>query len=223
MHAFVLGGTGMVGRHLTKELLQSEKYQSITLLTRRELQEKEKQNWTNLEKLKVQVVALDKLDKQWFQGMDIGFCTLGTTRADAGSAEAFVKIDHDIPLQAATLFKEQLGDKPGYFCLLTSTGSNKDSWFLYPRTKGQLEHAMTQLGFKNLSIFRPGLLFLEGEERPKPRFLEGIAIGISNLLGNRMGGAPISGVAKAMRMVGEHIPSEPVKIFENQDILDLIQ
>jgi oxidoreductase len=222
MNAFVLGGTGMVGKHLTNELLQSEKFLSVTLFTRRELKESEKQLF-NSDKLKVQIVDFDALEKNIFKGMDIGFCTLGTTKADAGSAEAFIKIDHDIPLKAATLFKEQLAGKDGYFSLLTSTGSNKDSWFLYPRTKGLLEQDIINLGFKQVSIFRPGLLFLEGEDRPKPRFFEGVAIGLSNLLGNRYGGSPITGVAKAMRVVAESIPKEPVTIYENNDIWNLFK
>jgi oxidoreductase len=220
MQAFVLGGTGMVGRHLVKELLQSDKFSSVTLLTRREVQDTEKLQWSNLDKLKELVVDFDQLDQQTqvFVGMDIGFCTLGTTRATAGSTEAFVKIDRDIPSKVAKLFKEQLHGKNGYFFLLTSAGSSKDSWFLYPRTKGLLEEDIINLGFKQVSIFRPGLLFLEGEERKESRYLESVAIGVFNLLGNKFGGSPISGVAKAMRMTAESIPETPVKYFDNGEI-----
>ncbi|CAK9201067.1 unnamed protein product, partial [Sphagnum jensenii] len=61
---------------------------------------------------------------------------MGTTRPDAGSAENFVKIDHDIPLHVARLFKETNPSKPTHFCLLTSAGSSATSSFLYPKTKG---------------------------------------------------------------------------------------
>lgn len=220
MQAFILGGTGMVGKHLTKELLASESFSKVTLFTRRELSDSEKQTFANTDKLLIKVVDLNDLKQEMFKDMDIGFCTLGTTRADAGSAEQFIKIDFEIPLSAATLFKQQ--NTNGCFSLLTASGSNQHSWFLYPRTKGLLEQEMIKLGFKQLSIFRPGLLFLEGEERPNPRFLEGIALGISSFLGNRYGGAPISGVAKAMRLKAESIPTQPVSIFENHDILSLL-
>ncbi|KAH8943220.1 hypothetical protein BDL97_13G039500 [Sphagnum fallax] len=60
---------------------------------------------------------------------------MGTTRPDAGSAENFVKIDHDIPLHVARLFKEANPSKPTHFCLLTSAGSSATSSFLYPRTE----------------------------------------------------------------------------------------
>ena len=42
--------------------------------------------------------------------------------------------------------------------LLTSFGSNPNSWFLYPRTKGELETSVKGLEFSYTSIFRPGLL-----------------------------------------------------------------
>lgn len=37
-------------------------------------------------------------------------------------------------------------------------GANKDSWFLYPQTKGEVEENVKQLGFERTSIFRPGLI-----------------------------------------------------------------
>jgi len=37
-------------------------------------------------------------------------------------------------------------------------GSNKNSWFLYPKTKGLAEEAIIKLQFPRTSIFRPGLL-----------------------------------------------------------------
>ena len=156
--------------------------------------------------------------KNVFKDKSIGFCTLGTTRALAGSAENFIKIDHDIPLKAATLFKESLDNKPGYFQLVTAGGSNKNSFFLYPKTKGLLEEGITNLGFSQLSIFRPGLLLLEGQERPSPRFLEGLAISFVNMIGIQTGSISIASVAKAMRKLAEEIPTEPVKILENEEI-----
>jgi oxidoreductase len=209
-NAFILGGTGMVGRYLTKELLESPKFRTVTLITRRPLSEKELLDWPNKEKLQVQIVDFDKLEdfKSVFKDKTIGFCTLGTTRALAGSAENFVKIDHDIPLKAATLFKESLLNKPGYFQLVTAGGSNKNSFFLYPKTKGLLEQR----------IIRPGLLLLEGQKRPTPRFFEGLAISFVNMIGIQTGSISIAAVAKSMRKLAEEIPSHTVKIVENEEI-----
>lgn len=37
-------------------------------------------------------------------------------------------------------------------------GSNPNSWFLYPRTKGQVELELAQKQLNLLTIFKPGLL-----------------------------------------------------------------
>lgn len=37
-------------------------------------------------------------------------------------------------------------------------GANKNSWFLYPQTKGEAEENIKSLGFERTSYFRPGLL-----------------------------------------------------------------
>ncbi|KAJ3326357.1 hypothetical protein HDV06_000233 [Boothiomyces sp. JEL0866] len=211
-------GTGMVGKELVKELVQSPDYTRISLISRRELTSKEMQ-WKDNSKIEVKIVDFDKLDdyKSAFEDHDIGFCCLGTTRADAGSADNFIKIDHDYPLKAATIFKS-LAKKDVKFMLLTSTGSNANSFLLYPKTKGLLENAITSLGFKSLGIFRPGLLFFEGE-RPKTRFFEGLGISVANAFGlQNTFGAPTSAVGAKMAKAGIEL-KEGVKIFENADIL----
>ena len=55
--------------------------------------------------------------------------------------------------------------------LLTATNSNPASWFLYPKTKGEIEEAVAGLGFDRLDIYRPA--FLKG--RPSGRIMEELA------------------------------------------------
>ena len=55
----------------------------------------------------------------------------------------------------ANLAKE-LGVK--HYGLLTSTGGNVNSMFLYMRTKGRVEVACKEIGLRQLTIYRPGLL-----------------------------------------------------------------
>ena len=64
-------------------------------------------------------------------------------------------MDYQYPLNFAILAKE-LGVK--HYGLLSSTGSDSKSIFLYMRTKGQVEAAVQELGLNQLCIYRPGLL-----------------------------------------------------------------
>ncbi|KAL2301708.1 hypothetical protein Nmel_011099 [Mimus melanotis] len=66
-----------------------------------------------------------------FQGHDVGFCCLGTTRAKAG-ADGFVRVDRDYVAQAAELARAG-GCK--HFVLQSSQGANAKSHFLYLRVK----------------------------------------------------------------------------------------
>lgn len=75
----------------------------------------------------------------FFNDVTHTFYALGTTRAKAGSAEAFKKIDYELSLQCAKAVKSA-GCK--YFGLVSSEGANPDSWFLYPQVKGQLEQGV---------------------------------------------------------------------------------
>ncbi|KAJ1344896.1 hypothetical protein BSLG_000411 [Batrachochytrium salamandrivorans] len=219
----VLGATGMTGRKLVGELLQSPLISKVQLVGRRNCNADERKDWPNQDKLVESIVNMDHLDAR--------FCCLGTTRADAGSAEAFVRIDKDIPLQAATLLKEAGGDSPQHFVLLTSAGSNAESWFLYPKTKGQLEQGVSALGFSTLAIMRPGLIDYRPDNRPKHRAVEQWAAPLLGFIAPRSSLCGISQLGHAMRRVAETwLTQGPashahpiVKIYENDAILDLAE
>ncbi|KAI9199641.1 uncharacterized protein BJ171DRAFT_427489 [Polychytrium aggregatum] len=235
LSAFVLGPTGMVGKKLVSELLHSPRFSKVTTIHRRAFKDDEKADFPKTNsKLVEKIVDFDKLEehREYFRGHDVGFCCLGTTRADAGSAENFVKIDHDYVLKSAQLYHaETEPGKPSHFVLLTSAGSNKCSYFLYPRTKGLLEFNCANLGFDRLTILRPGLLDIGQDRRPSSRPLEHLGHMVyTNLLTETMRktlGISTGNVAAAMRKVAEdwiaskHSPTV-VQIYENNDLHELL-
>lgn len=152
LSALVFGGTGEVGKELVAALLESEAFSKVRVAVRKKTKESDEPG-SKLEEL---VVNYDKLEdyKDSLSNFDVGFCCLGTTKAKAG-AEGFVKVDRDYVVKAAELTR-QGGCKD--FHLVTAKGTNKDSWFLYPRTKGEAEESVKELGFEKLAIYHPGLL-----------------------------------------------------------------
>nr|KAJ3420501.1 hypothetical protein HK105_005603 [Polyrhizophydium stewartii] len=162
----------------------------------------------------------------------VGYCCLGTTRADAGSAEAFVKIDYAIPLQAAKMFKEN-GKGDQHYMLVTASGSNASSMFLYPRTKGELERDVQALGFSRLTILRPGLLDYRPDPRPSRRAWEEYAAPVVSFLAPRSGIIGVGLLGRAMRLLtedwlaaraGGRTASEAgVRVLENAAILDVAE
>jgi len=102
--------------------------------------------------------------------------------------------------------------------LLTSKGSNPNSWFLYPSTKGLVEEAVKGLNFQKLAIYRPGLLVCPRQES---RFLEGLAQSVAKAIdGGHLWSVPTADVAKAMLRTS--LDGGPgISVLEHADIVRL--
>ncbi|XP_048169164.1 oxidoreductase HTATIP2 isoform X2 [Corvus hawaiiensis] len=126
---FVLGASGETGRVLLRELLARRVFARVTLIGRRRLSLGEEAEAA----VEQAVVDFERLGEHAaaFQGHDVGFCCLGTTRAKAG-ADGFVRVDRDYVAQAAELARAG-GCK--HFVLQSSRGANAQSRFLYLRVK----------------------------------------------------------------------------------------
>uniref|UniRef100_A0A8C6GBQ1 Protein HTATIP2 n=1 Tax=Mus spicilegus TaxID=10103 RepID=A0A8C6GBQ1_MUSSI len=155
---FILGASGETGKVLLKEILGQNLFSKVTLIGRRKLTFEE-EAYKNVNQ---EVVDFEKLDDyaSAFQGHDVGFCCLGTTRSKAG-AEGFVRVDRDYVLKSAELAKAG-GCK--HFNLLSSRGADKSSSFLYLQVKGEVEAKVEELKFDRLSVFRPGVLLCDRQE-----------------------------------------------------------
>ncbi|KAB7497664.1 Oxidoreductase HTATIP2 [Armadillidium nasatum] len=205
--ALVLGASGAIGKEIIKELIKSPRIGSVKVVTRRPL-------GLESNKIEEKVVDFDKLDQHEdaFQDVQIAYCSLGTTRANAG-AEGFVKVDRDYVYEAAKLLK--VNNCP-HFNLVTSGGADINSSFLYMKTKGEVEKMVTDLDFERLSIFRPGLLLCEREQsRPFEKILQLVAKGFdwrSKL------SISVETVAHAMVVNSFLEKTAKVEIIENKDI-----
>ncbi|KJH41439.1 hypothetical protein DICVIV_12584 [Dictyocaulus viviparus] len=208
--AFVLGASGAVGTQLVDALLSSKQFKEIRIVSRRELP-------LNNESLKQVIVDFDTIEQyaDAFKGMDIGFCALGTTRAKSGK-DGFYKVDHDYVVNTAKVAKDQ-GVKE--FVLVTSAGSNENSWFLYPKTKGQTEKDVEAMHFDKLLILRPGIL--EGP-RAEYRLGESIAkifVKPLKLISNSIA-ISTTDVAKAMVVGGCSADLKGNVVWDNATMLE---
>ncbi|RJP73593.1 MAG: NAD-dependent epimerase/dehydratase family protein [Ignavibacteriales bacterium] len=154
--AIVIGATGLIGNHLTKLLLDDERYQTVKVFVRRSL-------GLNNPKLDEQIVDFDKLNdwKNKLTGDELFSC-LGTTIKKAGSKDAQYKIDFTYQFETAKAAAEN-GVKN--YLLVSSTGANSGSGNFYLRIKGELEEKISLLPFDKLRIFQPSILVGEREEK----------------------------------------------------------
>lgn len=173
--ALLAGATGLVGSALLPLLLADARYAKVVVVGRRPVA-------LAHPKLKQIVTELDQLEAVRPQLIaDDVFCCLGTTRQQAGSKEAFYKVDFSyvaaLGALAASNFAEQ-------FLVVSSLGADAHSRVYYSRVKGEMEAAVRALQFRALHIFRPSLLL---GERARPR------------LGERLGAAALALVGPLLR------------------------
>lgn len=147
--ALVAGATGMVGGQLLNILLEAPDYARVYAVTRRPLGREHP-------RLANRVVVFPRMAEQ-LKGLVVtdAYCCIGTTIADAGSQQAFRDVDLDTVLQFAQAARALQAVR---FIVVSSVGADAASKKFYLRTKGQMEEAVTAVGFPSLDILQPSLL-----------------------------------------------------------------
>ncbi len=202
----VLGATGLVGKEIVRQLLADPTVASVVALTRRRI------DGGRGGRLRDEVVDFDRLSEQaaLFR-VDQIFCALGTTIKQAGSQDEFRRVDHDIPLAAATLGVRQ-GAKD--FLLVSALGASAQSGIFYNRVKGELEDALRTLGFRSLTIARPSLLV---GDRERPRLGEQIGARLGWLVPGKY--KPVRAARVASALIDAARRAEPgMRIIESDEI-----
>lgn len=174
--AVVAGATGLVGRELVKMLLNHPAYNRVVVLVRREI-------GLSHPKLEERHISFDRLEQEvegeMFKDADV-FCSLGTTIKQAGSQEAFRRVDHDYPLALGRVARQ---NGAASFIIVTAMGSSDRSKIFYNRVKGETERDLALLGLSRLVVLKPFLMFGDrAENRPGER----AAIVIFRLIGALM-------------------------------------
>ncbi|KAI2559094.1 HTATIP2 isoform 4 [Pan troglodytes] len=128
---FILGASGETGRVLLKEILEQGLFSKVTLIGRRKLTFDE-EAYKNVNQ---EVVDFEKLDDyaSAFQGHDVGFCCLGTTRGKAGAGEVEAKVeelkfDRYSVFRPGVLLCDRQESRPGEWLVRKFFGSLPDSW-----------------------------------------------------------------------------------------------
>ncbi len=212
--AVIAGASGLVGGECLHLLLDSERYDKVIAFLRRPLEFAH----PKLRQITVDFAHLPRLPE--FAGADV-FSALGTTMKQAGSREAFRKVDFDASLAFATLAAECGASQ---FVLVSSISAGAASSTFYLRVKGELEDALRSLPFRSLHIFRPS--FLAGDRlgsRPGERVGVAVAKALDfAFVGSLRKFSAVDVDVLAAAMLNVTLRAEPgVHIYEYEQILQL--
>ena len=150
------GATGLVGQSLLQGLLADESVATVHALGRRAITARHP-------KLISHVVDFTALPP--FPEVDEVYLALGTTIKVAGSQAAFRAIDFEANLAVARAALEAGARRLG---VVSAMGADARSRIFYNRVKGELEQALSTLGFDALVIARPSLLTGNRESLGQP-------------------------------------------------------
>ncbi|QRY81350.1 oxidoreductase [Pseudomonas sp. PDNC002] len=178
------GATGLTGEHLLDRMLNEPTVKRVVAPARRPLAEHPR--------LQNPVGPLAELIPQLTGSVDTVFCCLGTTLKEAGSEEAFRSVDFDLPLALGARGLE-LGAR--HYIVVSALGADSKSSIFYSRVKGELEDALRQQGWPQLTIARPSLLLGQREEI---RLAELLAAPFSRMLPGKLHGIEAIALARAL-------------------------
>lgn len=200
------GATGLTGEHLLDRLLNEPTVERVLAPTRKPL--------AAHPRLENPIGELADLLPQLAGQFDTAFCCLGSTLKQAGSQDAFRAVDLDLVVAFARRARE-LGAR--HLLTISSLGANPESSIFYCQVKGEMEAALMDQQWPQLTLARPSqLLGPRLEERP----LERLTAPLSQLLPGKYHGIEACTLARALwRLALEE--GEGTRIVESDDLRKL--
>ncbi len=212
LRALIFGATGLVGSELWRLLGEDGRWSQIVCLGR-------KKPFGIDEYPQVSASEVNLFQPETFSSQlkaDVAFCCLGTTRKQAGSKEAFWRVD----VELVTLLAEACA-RAGVrrLVVMSAMGVKKNSMFFYNRAKATMEEQVRSSGIPEVVFVRPGLLM---GQRKEHRPGESLAIDFTRAvtpLASRLGweipAIEIATLASAMIHLGiGEVPAQPVNNSE---------
>lgn len=215
--AIIYGASGLVGSYILEYLLNNPNYEQIITVVRKDLNIKHP-------KLKTLISDFHSLDNvvKGIQTDEI-YIALGTTQKKTPDQKTYYQIDHDYPVLASKLAKEN-GAKAVF--LVSAVGANPNSSVFYTKTKGEAEEDILNLNFDHTYIFRPSMILGNRKEnRPLEKVLKTLFKIINPLFVaslSKYKGIEASDIAKAMVNSADGA-NERVKILHWKEMIALLK
>jgi uncharacterized protein YbjT (DUF2867 family) len=157
--ALLAGATGLVGREVLAALLTDKRYAAVHCVSRRALKVSHPKLFNHVVDLTASMTLSD------IPRIDDVVIALGTTIKVAGSQQAFRAVDFDAVLAVARAGRARGATR---LSVVSAMGANAKSSIFYNRVKGEMEAAVTALGYPTLIIARPSMLLGDRQSLAQP-------------------------------------------------------
>jgi uncharacterized protein YbjT (DUF2867 family) len=168
--AIILGATGLTGSILLEKLLNDDRYKTIKLFARKEIEGMP----SKVQQFVGDILELDNFKKDFTA--DEVFCCIGTTAKKTPDKALYKKIDFGIPVTAAKLAK---ANGIPTFLVVSALGANAQSAIFYSKTKGEMEQAVLSEKIEKTHILQPSFI---GGDRQEKRIGEKIGLVVFKFL-----------------------------------------
>ena len=211
--ALLAGATGLVGRALLPMLLAGKHYRQVHVLLRRAAPDVKADA-----KLKDHRVDFARLPTV-FPTVDDVYIALGTTIKVAGSEAAFRQVDLEFVLNTARAARAAGATR---LAVVSALGADPGSRVFYNRVKGEMQAAVTLLGYTSVVIAQPSLLLGDRAALGQPsRISEVWAARLLEPLGRVVpkGIRPIAARTVAAALLAAMLEAQPgVRVLKSGDM-----
>jgi len=160
---WIAGGTGLIGRELLGLALAEPQTRAVHALLRRAAPDLPQDPRLHLHQVDFKAASLNA--QPALPPADALFIALGTTIRQAGSKEAFRALDLQAVLHVAQAAKAAGLRR---CAVVSALGADPGSNVFYNQVKGEMEAALSSLGFERLLIARPSLLIGDRQALGQP-------------------------------------------------------
>ena len=215
----ITGATGMVGKAVLIECLESEKVEQVLIVNRNpvdmshpKLKEILHKDFSNFEAVKEQLA-----------GYDACFYCMGVS-AFRMSEKDYSRITYDFTMAFAKVFKEVSPNAVFNYVSGTGTDSSEKGRIMWARVKGKLENAIFNLGFKDAYAFRPGAIYPNKGVKSKTKLYDFVYAIFTPLYPLLKRLTPIVESDQLGRaMINSVLYPQTNKFLENKDLIALSQ
>ncbi len=220
INAILTGSTGMVGKGVLLECLQSPKIEKVLVINRKPVGISHSKL---TEIIHSDFFDLGKITKE-LSGYNTCFFCLGVSSAGM-SEKDYSHYTYDLTLNFAKLLKDL---NPGMtFCYVSGAGtdSSEKGRSMWARVKGKTENALLSLGFKDAYMFRPGFIKAMKGVKSRTALYNVLYVIFTPIFPLIMAFPKIATTSEALSRAMIHVASEGYrkKVLESLDINEIVK